>query len=280
MAWIRSVTVALAVGLPAVMPAETNVFEAVAHRMRVSAYADVESAYWARGAIVHKDPYSAQYADASFDFGAFGRIGAFAWSVSSLSRKGQAANRRNAYNEVDYVAYYAYSLKLVEGWALETMVGPHWVTLPGYRPHASTIHEWNLGQALRNPYVTPYYLLRRAYRPNDGWCYWEAGLTRAWAIDDRLTLTASGFAELGDGHHFAAQYGPNPHGDGSYAHGLMTLNLVLRLDCALTDHLGLFAFVHQFDVTSGDARDALDANTNPESLKDLTIFGVGVTAKF
>ena len=114
-------------------------------------------------------------------------------------------------------------------------ISSFWVSLPGYRPHASTIHEWNVGQSLKNPYVTPYYLMRRAYRP---------------------------------------------HGDGSYSHGIMALNLLIRLDYAVADWLGLYGFIHQFDTANSDGRDALDANTNPESLKDLTIFGVGAMVKF
>ena len=43
---------------------------------------------------------------------------------------------------------------------------------------------------------------------------------------------------------------------------------------------GVFVFVHQFDVVSSDARDALDASTTPESRKDLTIGGVGVALNF
>ena len=127
--------------------------------------------------------------------------------------------------------------------------------------------------------MTPYYLLRRAYHGQQ-WCYWEVGLTRAWKFLEDFTFTATFFGELGDSRHFAAQYGANPHGSGRYSDGLMALNLMLRLDYAVTERLGLFAFVHQFDVVSSDARDALDASTKSESRKDLTICGVGVTVNF
>lgn len=250
-----------------------------ARRLSASAYTDVESAYWARGAIVDKNPYSAQFVGLDADLAPFGRIGGYAWSVSSMSRKGQAASRQNFYNEVDYAAYCGYAMEFAEDWALNTTFGPKWVTLPGYHPHAETICEWNLMQALKNPYVTPYYLMRRAYHPVD-WCYWDVGLTRGWEFAERLTLTVTAFGEFGNSRHFMAQYGPHPGGDGGYANGLMALNLLVRLDCAVTDWLGIFAFVHQFDVVSDDARAALDANTNPESLKDLTMFGVGFTLKF
>ena len=259
--------------------AETNLWKAAANRLHVAAYADVESAYWARGAIVDKNPYSAQFVELDADLAPFGYVGGYAWSVSSMSRRGQAANRQNFYNEVDYAAYYGYAWEIAEDWTLDSTFGPKWVTLPGYHPHAETIYEWNFSQRLKNPYVTPYYLMRRAYHPYD-WCYWDVGLTRGWELVDRLTMTVTLFGEFGNSRHFMSQYGPHPGGDGSYANGLMALNLLVRFDYAVTDWLGLFAFVHQFDVVCEDARDALDANTNPESLKDLTIFGVGAMVKF
>lgn len=282
----KTVRLALAALLSCVLPlcgqasdSETNLWRSAARRLSFSAFADIESAYWARGAIVDKNPFSAQFADLSLNLDPFGRIGGYAWSVSSLAKSGQSATRRNAYNEVDYAVYYGYGLELAEEWTLDTTVAKKWVTLPGYRPHASTISEWNVSQSLKNPYVTPYYLLRRAYN-GQKWCYWDVGLTRSWKFLDDFTFTATAFGELGDSRHFTAQYGANPHGDGRYSSGLMALNLMVRLDYALTEWLGVYAFVHQFDVVSSDARDALDNDKSPQSRKDMTIFGVGMAVNF
>jgi hypothetical protein len=274
----NSILAAVAAALAFAASGETNLVSEAVRRTHVSAYADIETAYWARGAIVDRKPFSSQYADLSFDLDPVGRIGGYAWSVSSLATSGQSATRRNAYNEVDYGVYYGYGLELAEDWILDTTVAKKWVTLPGYHPHAHSISEWNVSQALKNPYVTPYYLLRRAYN-GQHWCYWDVGLTRSWKFLEDFTFTATVFGELGDSRHFAAQYGANPHG-GRYSDGLMALNLMLRLDYAVTEWLGVFAFVHQFDVVSSDARDALDASTTPESRKDLTIGGVGVALNF
>jgi hypothetical protein len=274
----NSILAAVAATLAFAASGETNLVSEAVRRTHVSAYADIETAYWARGAIVDRKPFSSQYADLSFDLDPVGRIGGYAWSVSSLATSGQSATRRNAYNEVDYGVYYGYGLELAEDWILDTTVAKKWVTLPGYHPHAHSISEWNVSQALKNPYVTPYYLLRRAYN-GQHWCYWDVGLTRSWKFLEDFTFTATVFGELGDSRHFAAQYGANPHG-GRYSDGLMALNLMLRLDYAVTEWLGVFAFVHQFDVVSSDARDALDASTTPESRKDLTIGGVGVALNF
>lgn len=250
-------------------------------RVHFKAEADVETSYHARGAIVDKNPFSAQSVDLSIDLDPLGYVGGYAWSVSSMSRGGQSATRQNFYNEVDYGAYYGYALKFADGWALDSNVAAKWVTLPGYHPHAETISEVNVSQALVNPYVTPYYLLRSAVDGGGKWNYWDVGLKRTWTLCEGLTFLTQVYAELGDSRHLRAQYGANPNcADGSYSPGIMALNLLLRLDYALTDWLSVFAFVHQFDVVSGDGRDALDASSAPEAIKDLTIGGVGFTLRF
>jgi hypothetical protein len=257
---------------------ETNLVHEVIKRTHVSAYADIETAYWARGVISDKKPYSAQFIDLSFDLNPFGRIGGYVWTASALATSGQSYTRRNAYNEFDYAVYYGYGLELAEDWTLETTIAKKWVVLPGYRPHLNSFSEWDVSQSLKNPYVTPYYLMRRAYHGQQ-WCYWEVGLTRSWKFLDDFTFTATFFGDLGDSRHFASQYGANPHG-GRYSDGLMALNLILRLDYAVTENFGIFAFVHQFDVVSSDARAALGASSRPETVKDITIGCIGVELNF
>ncbi len=147
-----------------------------------------------------------------------------------MSRKGQAACRQNFYNEVDYCAYYGYALEFTENWALDTTLGPKWVTLPGYHPHATTMEELDLRQSLNNPYVTPYYLMRRFFHPTD-MCYWDVGLTRSWDLMERLTMSVTAFAELGNSRHFMAQYGSRPHGDGRFSSGVAQGSDDLRHRC-------------------------------------------------
>lgn len=247
-------------------------------RVSVSAFADVQSAYYARGAIVDERPFSAQFVDASVSLAENARIGGYAWSVSSMSQSGQSAKRRYAYNEVDYNLYGGYDLELAEGWNLVNRAALQWVTLRGYRPRANTIFEWHVSQALENPCVTPYYLLRRAYDQVQ-WCYWQVGLRRTFELADTVFFTLDFFGDLGDDRHFSSQYGRRP-GGGSYGHGLMALNFMARIDWMLTENLGLYAFVHQFDIVSSAARDAMDESFTPESRSDLTIGGVGVKVNF
>ena len=250
----------------------------LAERIHFSMYADLESAYWMRGVIADTRPYSSQFADMTLDLSPVGRVGAFVWSASSTSTGGQSASRRNFYNEFIYTAFYGYEVELSGRWSLDTVFYKQWVDAPGYFPHAHSRSEINLSQSLNNPYLTPYYLMRRAIHGAE-WCYWEVGVTRSWKLNERLKLTATIFGELGDDQHFLAQYGPEPNGD-IYRHGLMALNAKLRFDYALNKNAGLFAYVHQFNMVDSDARDAVEHSSAPQGRTEQTIFGAGVTFKF
>lgn len=243
------------------------------------AFADVKTAYIARGKVIDSNPYSAQCASGSFLLGDFGRVGAYAWSVSSLTGSGQSGRKRYAYNEVDYNLFYSIGFELDEGWTLKNGVARQWVTLPGY-PGANTICEWQARQALENPYATPYWLLRRSMRPEQ-WNYWCVGLMRSFDLTENLAFRVDFYGDLGDSRHLMSQYGKMPgKPTSSYRGGLQALNLVLRLDYSVTEYLSVYAFVWQFDVVSSDARSSLDASLAKQSRTDMTVGGVGVAVAF
>ncbi|MBQ7189724.1 MAG: hypothetical protein IJR99_09950 [Kiritimatiellae bacterium] len=260
--------------------AETNLLQRVKNHVSLSAFADIESSYLARGMVVDKRPFSAQFINGEILLDEFGHFGGHAWSVSSLSSQGQGARRRNAYNEVDYNIHYVYDLELAEEWSLENRVARQWVTLPGYKPHANTFCEWHAAQSLKTPYVTPYYLLRHCCQPTD-WNYWDVGVKRTFGLTDTVSFTLDFFGDFGDARHFALQYGPKPSNPQSNYHGgLQALNLMARLDWKLTEFLSVYTFVWQFDIVSDDARDSLKASNAPESKRDITVGGVGLAVNF
>lgn len=269
-----------AIGYGARGDVSTNLVEQAREWVGLSAFAEIQTAYLARGKVVDARPFSAQFVDGEAKLADFGRVGGHAWSVTSLSGNGQGAPKRYAYNEVDYNLHYVYDWKIAEDWTLENRVARQWVTLPGYHGDAKTICEWHAAQALHNPYVTPYCLLRHACQP-EAWSYWDIGAKRSFTLTDALTFTVDFFGDCGDARHFASQYGPKPDAPGSRYHGgLMALNLILRLDYAITDYLSVYAFVWQFDVVSDDARDTLKATKVPEARRDLTVGGVGLSLNF
>ena len=245
-----------------------------------SAYADVESAYVCRGYVWDTRPYSAQYAAGEADLGVFGKVEVSVWTQSAMSDKGTSANMsRYAYAEVDYILRYYYDIDIAEGWRLRNGVGRQWVTNPGY-VGGRTLCDWQALQVLSTPWITPYWRLRRIRKPIDE-TYWAVGVKRSFELCDGLTFTADFFGDFGNSRHYKNLYGPKMAKPGaSYREGLQALNLVLRLDYRLAEHIGLFAFIGQFCLVSDDARAAAKSMKIPEAKRDLTFGGVGVSLDF
>ena len=245
-----------------------------------SAYADVETAYVCRGYIWDTRPYSAQCAAGEVDLGVFGKAEASVWTQSAMSDKGTSANMsRYAYAEVDYLLRYYYDVDIADGWRLRNGIGRQWVTNPGY-VGGHTLCDWQALQVLNPPWVTPYWRLRRIHKPIDE-TYWVVGVKRSVDIMEDLSLTVDFFGDLGNSRHYMNLYGPKSAKPGAnYRGGLQALNLVLRLDYRLAEHIGLFAFVGQFCLVSDEARSAVKSMKIPEARRDLTYGGVGVSVNF
>ena len=246
----------------------------------VHAFADIESAYICRGYIWDTRPYSAQFVDGEIDFGQFGRLDAFVWTMSATSSKGTSSEMSHyAWAEVDYFLRYSYDIEIAEDWLLTSGIARQWVTNPGFKG-GHTVTDWQFMQSLKNPYLTPYWKARAIQHPFNE-MYWIVGVKKGFSLLENLTLTVDFFGDLGDHRHFAKLYGPNPDNPtGRYHGGLQALNLVFRLDYALTQNVGLFAFVGQFCLVSDDARDAIKATKTPEARRDLTFGGVGLSLDF
>ena len=245
-----------------------------------SAYADVESAYVCRGYVWDTRPYSAQYAAGEIDLDMFGKVEASVWTQSAMSDKGTSANMsRYAYAEADYLLRYYYDIDIAEGWRLRNGLGRQWVTNPGY-VGGRTLCDWQALQVLNTPWITPYWRLRRIHKPIDE-TYWVVGVKRSFELCDGLTFTADFFGDLGNSRHYMNLYGPKRGKPGANYHGgLQALNLVLRLDYRLAEHIGIFAFVGQFCLVSDEARSAVKSMKIPEARRDLTYGGVGLALDF
>lgn len=240
-----------------------------------NAFADVETAYICRGYVWDKRPFSAQYAAGELDLGLFGKVEASVWTQSAMSRSGTSSRmRRYAYAEADYLLRYCYDIDFAPGWRLRNGIGRQWVTNPGY-VDGHTVTDFQALQVLQTPWAVPYWRLRVLRHPIDE-TYWVAGVKRSFGICEGLAFTVDFFGDLGDRRHYRNLYG---RGTGFHG-GLQALNLVLRLDYRLMEHVGLFAFAGQFCLVSGDARDAVKAMDVPEAKRDLTFGGVGLAVDF
>ncbi len=261
-------------------PAQAGEGAALLRRLHLHAYADIETAYVCRGYVWDSCPYSAQYASGEIDFGAFGSFDAYVWTMSSMTSKGHSTPTRNAYNEIDYGLRYAFDLELCKDWTLTSGAIRQWVTNPGVRHGGHSLIDWQAFQALKNPYLTPYWKLRYIRRPYQA-AYWCAGVKRGFALLDDLVFTVDLFGDFGDARHFRHLFGPKPDNpDSNYHGGIHALTLMLRLDYRLAEHFTLYGFVAQYSLVSKDARDAVGASSAEEAKRDLTYGGVGLQFDF
>lgn len=236
-------------------------------------FADFRSAYYSRGAIVNKEPILPLFGRLTYSLDPVGYVGGDVWTVNALSHSGQTADRRNAFHEVDLKPFYGYRWKFSDECSLDSMVARQWILLPGYRTDPPTINEWQFGQELHNPYITPYYLLRHAFK-NHRWTYWCVGVRRSFPLGHGLSLRPNFWCDFGDSDHFQSQYGR------ACSDGLMALNGELRLDWWFCSYMSAYTSLQQFGIVSRSGRDALQSSSAAQSVTDLTIFTIGVAARF
>jgi len=245
-----------------------------------NAYTDIESAYICRGYVWDSKPFNAQYADIGFDAGAFGHLEGYVWAMNALTSRGHSTSMRNAYNEVDYGLRYTYNIKFNDDFTLANTFIRQWVTNPGVRHGGHSAIDWQFLQTLKNPYITPYWRIRYFRRPFTG-TYYCAGLKRSFELTERLSLTLDAFADFGNRSHFRHLFGTNPEHPGrDYHAGAHAVNFVARIDYALTEYFGVYAFAGAFSLVDNDARRTVKAQDLEESKRDLFYGGAGVKVQF
>lgn len=244
---------------------------------------DFSTAYHSRGRICEDRPVFLQLTRIGTDIGPYGKVGLWNWDVSALNGRRQNLYRR-VWHEMDYGVFYRYDWQINDEWSLTSDVMKDWITLPGARGdrrgHSdATIQEYRFYQMLKNPYITPWYLVRRGLHPND-WLYFRVGLQKSFNLTDTLTLTPITFVELGSENHFEYRYGSNPHG-GRYHSGAQAMMAQLELAWKVADWISLTATLSQFGILSGDARDGIVENGAIGTRhRDFTLFAVGAVVKF
>lgn len=252
----------------------------------ISALPEVRTAYQSRGRIIENRPVSTFLGRAAYEVGPFGKIGLWNWDVSSLGNKRRDVHQR-PFNEVDMGIFYHYDWAFDDegDWTLTNDLLKDWITLNGYRPEYrarkadATISEWRFEQSLKNPYVAPYYLFRRGIQPND-WFYTQIGARKPIALPWNLTFTPIFYVETGNEYHFERRYGKRVDGGRHYHSGAQSTNLKFELAWKMSDNVSFLATLHQFDIVSEDARDAVKAKQTAEARRDLTIFSIGLRARF
>ncbi len=277
--WFCAVSVVLA----SAVAAGTNGVDLADVDLSLRYVPEARTAYISRARVCEDRPVMTQLVRVDGGLGPYGRAGLWHWDVSGLGNRRENLFRRS-FHEVDWGFFYRYDWKINDDWTLTSDVMKDWLTFPGARGRLrgrsdATIHEYRLYEALKNPYLTPWCLIRRGTHPND-WTYYRVGAQHGFPLADSLTLTPIFYAELGDERHFRRRYGPNVSGR-SYHSGAQALVAQFELAWKVSDWISFTVSVTQFGLVSEDVRASIMENgSRGQRRRDLTVFGVGAVVKF
>ena len=240
---------------------------------------EVRSSYVSLGKIVEDRPMQITNVRGGYDAGEFGRFGIRNWDVSSLTDRRHDAHRHALYH-TEVGPTWQYDLVLADGWRLKSDLTRSWTFYRGFENRASnhTYHWWQLDQSLENPYVVPFYRLRKCFRGND-YVYFKAGVRKRVMFLDGFYLTPSVFAEGGSSRNQKRVLGAK-RGGGDWGDGVASVSFRLELGWKVSDCLTAFAFVEQYEVVGGDARRTNRASSYRCAHNDWTLGGVGLRMRF
>jgi len=214
-----------------------------------------------------------------WDTGTFGRFGARNWDVSSLTDRRADVHRHCLYH-TEFGPTWQYDWSIIGGWTLKTDATYSWTLYRGFENEsANKTYQWvQVDQSLENPYLVPFYRLRRCFFGND-YLYFKIGVRRKFAAWRSLYVTPSVFVEGGSARNFGRVIGPNVNGDG-WSAGASSVSFRLETGWRFNEMFTAFAFVEQYEVVGGDARDSIAASSYECAHNDWTHGGVGIRMSF
>ena len=240
---------------------------------------EVRSTYQSLGKIVEDRPMQITNVRFGYDAGDFGRFGVRNWDVSSLSDRRHDAHRHALYH-TEFGPTWQYDLKFCDGWRLASDLTRSWTIYRGFDSRASnrTYHWWQIEQSLENPYLVPFYRLRKCFRGND-YVYFKAGVRKRVSLPEGFYLTPGVFVEGGSARNQRRVFGAKL-GGGDWTEGVSSLSFRLELGWRVSASLTAFAYVEQYEVVGGDARRTNRASTYRCAHNDWTHAGFGARMSF
>lgn len=235
---------------------------------------EVRSTYQSLGRIVEDRPMQMTSLRGGFDAGDFGRFGVRNWDVSSLTGRRSDAHRHALYHS-ELGLTWQRDIEIADGWRLRNDLTRSWTMYRGFGDGGSnrTYHWYQIDQSLENPYVVPFWRIRKCFRGSD-YLYFKAGLRRRFEIRDGISVTPSVFAEGGSSRNQRRVLGEKPRGD--WDDGVSSVSFRLEGAWRLSDCADLFAYVEQYEVVGGEERRAIGKSRYRCAHGDWTHFGIGI----
>ena len=243
---------------------------------------EVRTAYISLGKVVEDRPMQITSAKGNVDLDFLGRLGVTFFGVSSLTdRKSHVHWHPLYFNDIG--PYWGYDWEVAEGWTLKSELSRQWSLFRGFEPEyessSHTIHWWQLDQELANPYLTPFWRLRKVHRPMDLF-YTKFGVKRKFPFLEDFYLMPMVYLEGGDVTNIERRLGKRPNG-GRY-NNPTTCSITFRLELGwrISRYFTAFAAVDQYDVVLKSGRDAVRASADECAHTDLTVGSFGVRCSF
>lgn len=214
-----------------------------------------------------------------YDAGEFGRFGIRNWDVSSLTDRRHDAHRRALYH-TEFGPTWQYDFDIADGWRLKSDITRSWTIYRGFENRASnrTYHWYQIDQSLENPYVVPFYRLRRCFRGSD-YLYFKAGVRKKLVFLDDFYLTPSVYVDGGNSRNYNRAIGTRPDGERWHG-GVSSVTFRLELGWTVCENVSAFMFVEQYEVAGQAARHAIESSSYRCAHKDWTLGGVGCRIRF
>ena len=241
---------------------------------------EVRTTYQSLGKIVEDRPMQTTLVRAGYDTGRFGRIGLYNFDVSSLTDRRADIHRHSLYH-TEYGIFGDYDWKLADGWTLRNDLMLAITLYRGFENDASNgDYGWiQFVQSLENPYVVPYYRMRR-YGLDADYFYFRIGIRRKFRFLDDFYVTPEVYVDGGNSRNYRRVFGENVNGGDWGVGGVSSITFRLEAGWEVDDWMTLFVFVEQYEVTGGGARDTNAASSNPCDHNDWTHGGVGLRMRF
>ncbi len=234
---------------------------------------EVRTTYQSLGKIVEDRPMQITNLRAGYDAGAFGRFGVRNWDVSSLTDR-RAAVHRHALYHTEFGPTWDMRLELAEGWALANDLTYSWTIYRGFaNERANRSYQWvQVDQSLENPYLVPFYRLRRCFVGND-YLYGKVGVRRRCPVVGGVYVTPSVYWEGGNRRNAKRVFG-----DVGATGGALTFRV--EVGWTVNEHVTAYAFVEQYEVCGAETRAAGHALDDACAHTDWTHGGLGVRMRF
>ena len=242
---------------------------------------EVRSSYVSLGKLMEDRPMQITSVRAGYDAGDFGRFGIRNWDVSSLTDRRHEAHRHFLYH-FEFGPTWQYDIELFDNWTLKSDITRSWTIYRGFKSDYAlsnkTYSWWQIEQELANPYLVPFYRLRKCFRGND-YLYFKVGVRKKLSFLEDFYLTPSVYAEGGSSRYCRRVVGTRPDGERWHS-GVTSVTLRLELGWSVCEHVSAFTFVEQYEIVGQDARDAIDESTYRCAHKDWTLGGIGCRIRF